>query len=435
VNRGVTVGRGFSARQWYTLALLALVYTCHIIDRTIVNIVLDPIKKEFRLTDFQLGMFSGLAFAIGTLVASIPLGTLADRYSRKVLLAACIVVWSSLTLTCGLASNYLMLLLSRFGVGMAEAGLQPTALSIVSDEIDRDRRSKAVAIVHVGIPMGTLVGFLAGGLIGQHFGWRVTLFLVGVPGLLLAAVVALTLTEPRREASKATNDERVKTREFIRILGSNRPLLHVVAGVATLWLSTTSSSAWLAPFLMRSHGASIALVGLILAGTVGIGGFAGNLLAGTLSQRLAVGRPDRLAGLACAGALLYFALGLVSLLTGNLALVVAALFLQMACFFLVFTPAYSLAMVIADARIRGRTAAVIAMGATVVGYGIGPQISGELSDLFRTSAGIESLRYAMVVMMTLMLWPATHFYLAKRSLQRSPSSIEMQPLASATQSS
>lgn len=405
----------FSGGQWYSLAVLALVYTCHLVDRTIVMIVLEPVKHEFGLSDFQLGVFSGVAFAAGTLVTTLPLGSLADRGSRKALLAGCIAVWSGLTLLCGMAVTYPMLLLARFGVGMGEGGLQPAALSLVSDAVRAELRGKAIAIIHLGLPLGTLLGFAAGGWVGQHHGWRAALLLVGAPGLLLALLVLLTLREPAR-AERREGDPLIGYTEFFRSLPANPAMLHLLAAMATLWLCTTTSSAWTAPFLMRTHHVSIVMASIILAGTVGGGGIAGNLLAARLSGSFAAGRPDRLAAVACAGALIFLACSMIALFAGALWVVVAALFVQMASFHLVATPGYSIAMTLADSRLRGRTAAILAMGATVIGYGLGPQLAGALSDGLRPYAGDQSLRYAMFTMMLILLWSATHLYLARQAL-------------------
>jgi predicted MFS family arabinose efflux permease len=410
---------GLTKKQRYMLIVLLLVYACHIVDRTIVLVLLDPIKKEYGLSDTQLGLFSGLAFALGTLAASLPLGTFADRGSRKSLLAACIGTWSAMTLLCGLAGNYLSLLLLRFGVGAAEAGLQPTALSMISDAVPASHRTKAIATVHMGIAIGTLIGFVAGGWVATHFGWRAALLIVGFPGLVLALVVALTIGEPARISNAADPAGQVSLAAFFALLWRDKALLHVVLAVAILWLCTSSSSAWWASFFLRSYELPLATIGVIMAGATGIGGLVGNFMSSVLSERLARGRPERLALLAFGGAAIYFPLSLVTLLAHNLVIVVTTLFLQMVCYFLIFSPAYSLAMGLAEARIRGRTAAIMAMGATVIGYGIGPQVVGLLSDVMQPTAGKESLRYALVIAMLIILWCAGHLLLAYRQLRAS----------------
>ena len=405
-----------TGRQLYMFSLLALVYACHLIDRTIVLVLLEPIKQEFSLNDTQLGLLSGSIFALGTLVAALPIGGLADRRSRTSLLAICIALWSGMTMLGGLATSFVSLLLLRFGVGAAEAGLQPTALSIVADASSSRQRARAVAVVHVGIPIGTLIGFVVGGWAAEHLGWRYALLVVGVPGLLLAALVALTLREPvRHESPEGT--AAISLGGFFAELWQSKPLLHVVLGLVLLWLCTSSTSAWLAPFLVRMHGLSLPTVGLVMAGTAGFGGLIGNLLSGTVVQKFANGRDDRLALVAACAALAYFPLSLVTFLSPSVTLLVITLFTQSIVYFMIFTPGYSLALDLASVRTRARTAAVISMGATAIGYGLGPQIVGILSDAFVPAFGTQSLRYAILVILLVMLWSGAHFAVAYRRLR------------------
>jgi len=420
VLEGDERGRGepLSAKQMYMFVVLALVYACHLVDRTIILVLLEPIKHEFQLNDSELGLLSGTVFALGTVVAALPLGTMADRRSRKRLLAVCIAAWSAMTLLGGLATSFVSLLALRFGVGATEAGLQPTALSMVADETTSKQRARAVAIVHVGIPVGTLVGFIAGGWIATHFGWRHALVLVGIPGLLLAAIVWLTLREPERQVEVAPTAVATLTlKEFFAELWQSRPLFHVVLGLIFLWLCTSSVSAFLGPFFIRMHHLPIATAALVMAGTAGVGGLIGNLLSGVVAQKFAQGRRDRLALIAALAGVAYFPLGVATFLVPNLYISVATLFTSTCVYFMVFTPGYSLAMDLADARIRARTAAVISMGATAIGYGLGPQIVGILSDLMAPALGAQSLRYALLVIIFVVLWSAGHFFAAYRRLR------------------
>lgn len=215
--------------QRYMFALLAVVYACHIIDRTIILVLLEPIKHEFNLNDSQLALLSGFIFAVGTLLAAFPIATLADRRSRKLLLAICVAAWSGMTLLCGFATGFMSLLLLRFGVGATEAGLQPTSLSLVADATTPGQRAKAVAIVHVGLSVGLIVGFVVGGWAAAHLGWRHALILVGGPGLVLAFVVALTLREPERHVATSEHPD-LKLAQFFGKLWRQKPLLHVVTG-------------------------------------------------------------------------------------------------------------------------------------------------------------------------------------------------------------
>ena len=411
--------------QLYMFAVLALVYACHLIDRTIILVLLEPIKHQFSLNDTQLGMLSGLIFALGTLIAALPLGTLADRHSRKMLLAGCIAVWSGMTVLCGFATGFLSLLFYRMLVGMAEAGLQPTALSMMADEARESQRPKAVAIVHIGIPIGTLLGFLLGGWVATNLGWQQALLLVGAPGILLAAVVLLTLREPvRQRTSSGEAGKDVPTSEFFRLLWRSKPLLHVVVGLVLLWLCTSSTSAWMPSFFIRMYGVDLTTVGLIMSLSAGGAGLVGNTLSGYLAQKVGGDRKDRLMLLAAGGAFCYFPLALVTLLSSSLILSVVTHFTQTIFYFMVFTPGYALAMDLADVRIRARTAALVSMGATAIGYGLGPQIVGFGSDLLRPIFDTQSLRWALVLMMLTVLWCGSHFILAWRHLSNESSAGE-----------
>jgi predicted MFS family arabinose efflux permease len=399
-----------------TLALLAVVYTCHLVDRTIVIALLEPIKSEFALTDTQLGLFSGLAFALGTVVAGVPLGALADRVRRKSLLAVCVALWSALTMLCGLAPTYFWLLLARFGVGAAEAGGQPTVMSIVGDSVPPDRRVAAVSIVHLGIPCGMLIGFLGGSFVAANFGWRSALFLVGLPGLLLAVIVHLVLKEPARGSTSGSAAPAISMREFVHELSVRRDLRHVILGLITLWFCTSAYSAWLNSFFIRSHHLDLKTAGMVSAFTVVVGGVLGNYLSGTMADKFSRGKSHRLALMAGIAALIHFPFSLLTMMASDFRVVMAAFLLQTIAYFAAFTPANGLAINLASSQIRGRVIAVIGVGSTLIGYGLGPQVVGLLSDAFNAWVGVESLRFALIATMFIILWSATHFFLAARAI-------------------
>ncbi|MET0377347.1 MAG: MFS transporter [Spongiibacteraceae bacterium] len=408
---------GHAGLPRYTLLLLMLVYTCHMVDRTVVIVLLEPIKHEFGLSDTQLGLFSGLAFALGAVMAGVPLGAMADRVRRKNLLAGCVALWSALTMLCGLAPAYLLLLLSRFGVGAAEAGGQPTIMSIVGDAVPAERRASAVGIVHLGIPFGMLIGFLGGGYIAAAFGWRSALLLVGFPGLVLAAVVHLTLKEPLRENQHAHNSAKaISLREFFAELRNRNDLRQIIFGLVTLWFCTSSYAAWLNSFFIRTHHLDLKTAGTVSAVVVIIGGIIGNYLSGKIADRVSEGQFHRLALVAAIAALIHFPLSVVTVMADDFRLVQVTFLLQTIAYFAVFTPANGLAINLATSQTRGRLIAVISVGSTLIGYGLGPQVVGLLSDYFSTWMGANSLRYALLVTMCIILWSAVHFLLAARAL-------------------
>jgi len=193
----------FSSRyRNYVLAVLFLGYVVNFIDRSILSILLEPIKIDLGLSDTELGLLGGLAFALFYATLGIPIASLADRWSRVKVLAISMVIWSGMTAACGLASNFIMLLLARIGVGVGEAGASPPSHSLISDYFPIETRATALSIYALGIPFGSMVGNFVGGWGAEEFGWRVTFYLVGVPGIFVALLIFMTLREPPRGMSE-----------------------------------------------------------------------------------------------------------------------------------------------------------------------------------------------------------------------------------------
>ena len=190
-----------AARQ-YALSVLVVVYTFNFIDRQILSILLQPIKDELGLSDTALGLLTGFAFALFYATLGIPIARYADRGNRRNLIALALAIWSGMTALSGLAQNFWQLLAARIGVGVGEAGCSPPAHSMISDYFPAERRATALGIYSLGIPVGILFGFLAGGWLNEFFGWRVAFFVVGIPGLLLAVLVRFSLREPPRGMRK-----------------------------------------------------------------------------------------------------------------------------------------------------------------------------------------------------------------------------------------
>ena len=186
----------------YALGLLCVVYVVNFVDRQVLSILLQSIKEDLGLSDLQLGLLSGTAFGLFYATLGIPIARLADRSSRKGVIAVCLAIWSAMTALCGTASGFATLLRYRVGVGVGEAGGSPPAHSMISDYFPPERRASALGVFSLGVPLGILVGFLAGGWLDEALGWRKAFIVVGLPGVLLAAVVALTLREPQRGHSE-----------------------------------------------------------------------------------------------------------------------------------------------------------------------------------------------------------------------------------------
>jgi predicted MFS family arabinose efflux permease len=190
-----------AARQ-YALGVLVVVYTFNFIDRQILSILLEPIKAELGLSDGQLGLLAGFAFAAFYATLGIPIARYADRSNRRTLIAAALAIWSGMTALSGLAQNFWQLLVARIGVGVGEAGCSPPAHSMLADYYPATQRATALGIYSLGIPVGIMFGFVAGGWMNEFFGWRAAFFVVGIPGVLLAVLVRFTVQEPERGMSE-----------------------------------------------------------------------------------------------------------------------------------------------------------------------------------------------------------------------------------------
>jgi len=251
-------------KRWLVFMLL-LVSIFSFADRAILAVLAQPIKEDLHLTDTDLGILQGLGFAILYSVLGVPLGWLAERTSRTRLIAICVGAWSIMTAVCGLATGFTSLLLGRIGVGIGEAGAQPSTGSLVADHFKPDRRASIMAIVTLGSPLGFLLGQSLGGWVASEWDWRVAFFALGFPGLLVALLVAFTLKEPPRGLAdgKMSTEPAPSLMTVIRYLLSKRTYLHLLAGTTIAGLTFNAVANFVLPFYLRSFDVSIAVVGAV----------------------------------------------------------------------------------------------------------------------------------------------------------------------------
>lgn len=404
------------------LFLLALMYADNFVGRQILAVMIEPIKQEFGASDSAMGLISGLAFAAVYAVLGLPAGRLADRLPRTRLLAASCLLWALATMACGLAGGFLVLVLIRMAVATAEAPATPTAFSLIADLYPPHRRSFAISCFTAAPTFAALIGLAGGAWLVETHGWRTTFILIGLPGLLIAALLAVTVREPQRgrwEINHVPAAPQGMLRTALELW--REPALRcllIAGGFCTL--SGYALAMWNASFLVRSHGLSLQQAGL-LAGLVG-GGVAaiGTLTSGWLTDRLAqrsrlwlIGIPllgNLIGGLAIAAYLLWPAGTLLH--WGALAVPTALLWCALACFFSVWwvAPSYTLITHLAAPDRRGTVMAMQTILSTILGVGLGPLATGMLSDLLLPAFGQESLRHALlatsatVVLPMLLLW-------------------------------
>jgi predicted MFS family arabinose efflux permease len=404
------------AYRWYCLAVLTLIYSCHFLDRAIVQLVVEPVRVEFQLTDSQLGLLTGLLFGIVFALSSIPMGMLVDRVNRRNMLAGVVLLWSGATAVCGFAQSFWTLLVARMGVGAAEAGGSPTSMSMIGDIFPPERRATAVGIFY----MNTVLGALAVALIGRHvaeaYGWRAAFLVAGLPGILLAILLLLTVKEPRRGGTDAAPAAPVPVGEALKTIATQPTLVALLIAVPLATMGVSAMGAWLSPFLMRVHHMSLSEAGDVLALASGPFAAAGALLGGALSDRLGKSNPARRFDLCAVAMLLSMPLVFgTTMATGTTLSVVCTVF-AFGIIFAVIPVGFGSMLVLTSAGMRGISASALQLVSNLVGYGVGPYAVGWLSDWH---GGPDSLRFAILtVILVSASASAIMFWVARRHVAR-----------------
>lgn len=402
----------------YVLGVLVVVYTFNFIDRQILAILFEPIKAELGLSDADLGFLTGFAFAAFYVTLGIPIARFADRGNRRNLIAAALVVWSAMTALCGLAQNFWHLLVARIGVGVGEAGCSPPAHAMISDYYPAERRATALGIYGLGIPLGILFGFLAGGWINEFFGWRAAFFVVGIPGILFAVVVRLTVREPPRGLAEGRSSavSQPSIVETARFLWSRPSFRHIALGGSLISIVGYAFNSWVPSFFVRSFGMTTGELGTWLGLILGIPGGIGIVLGGYLADRLGE-RDCRWRMWVVAVALLAMVPFSVAAFLADSAAAALALFVIPALLSNVFVATtFAQAQGLVGLRMRAVTAAILLLALNISGLGLGPYVVGLLSDALAARFGSESLRYALLSVSLVSSWAACHYFIAGRHL-------------------
>ncbi|TQV86274.1 MFS transporter [Exilibacterium tricleocarpae] len=401
----------------YVLAILTLVYTFNFIDRQILVILQESVKAELQLSDAQLGLLTGLAFAVFYVSLGIPIARWADRGNRRDIIALAITVWSGMTVLCGMAQNYLQLLLYRIGVGVGEAGCSPPAHSMISDYFPPQQRATAMSVYSMGVYIGILAGFLIGGWVNQMFGWRMAFFLVGAPGLLVALVLRLTVREPVRGMyDGGTEAAPPSFRATMAALWQLRSFRYFSLGTALAAFTSYGIGNFMPSFLIRFHGFDSLQTGASLALASGIGGGLGTICGGIIADRK--GAADKR---------WYLWVSVITQIM-NVPLILAGLFAGGATAALVFIfcatftgacylgPTLAITHTLVKPRMRAMASAVLFLILNLIGLGFGPLTVGLLSDFLVATHGAESLRYSMAIVALMALVAALCFFMGARRL-------------------
>lgn len=406
-----------------TLLLLTLAGTCSMMDRAIVNVALEPIRRDFGLSDAELGLIAGLAASACYGLASIPFGMLADYVNRRNLIALSLAIWSVMTGLCSFANGFGPLVLARMGVGLGEAGSGPATMSVISALFPPKSRASAVSVFYLCNPLGALLALAVGGFLIQSIGWRPTFLIAAVPGLAVSVTLMLVVREPARlEHPLASQRQLLKS--AVAFLVTHRALPHLLIAITLVTFASMAISAWAPSFFIRYHGMTIGSVGRVLGLSNGILGFAGVLVSGPAADFL--GRRDprlRLWGLATAS-LLLTPIVIVALLiepgAGAMTLYIVHVFFV----FLFTAPSTAITLSLAPAHLRGTVASIQFVGTFVLGMGLGPSLAGLLSTVLGGAFGSASLRWALVFDALVFSWAGLHYWLSARNLGPSSGSQE-----------
>lgn len=423
----------------YLLFALMLFYTSSFVDRAILHILAQPIKEDLGLSDAQLGVLGGIAFAALYAILGIPVARLAERRNRMAIISVALVIWSAMTMLCAVAVNFVQLALARAGVGIGEAACTPCAHSLIADSFPPQQRATAMSVYSLGVPVGTLLGALGGAWVADSYGWRMAFVAVGAPGLLLAMIAKLTIKEPVRGRYDPPAREYVPPlTEVLILLWRLRTFRHLAIGVSVSTMISAGAATFMAPFLLRGpFELSLTDVALITALLAGVAAILGTLLGGRLGD--AFGRRDPRYYLAIPAASYMLAAGLqvAALLQSNLSTLVGLLALGQLCCVMYLGPTFGVLHNMVEPRMRATAVAVVFVLTSLIGLGLGPVLVGWLSDFAgaRTvdaetwdgclsgvasvacrEASFQGVRFALASAALLYLWPAMHYFLASRTV-------------------
>lgn len=404
------------------LGVLVVVYVFNFIDRQILAILAPAIKADLGLSDTQIGALSGVAFGIFYATLGIPIARLADKYSRVNIISICLAIWSLMTALSGLANNFVQLLIARIGVGIGEAGGSPPSHSLIADYFSPDSRATALGIYALGIPIGILLGNLAGGWISEFFGWRNAFFLVGIPGIVLAVIMKMTVKEPPRGYSeiKPVEINHVPFLDVVKKMWGFKTFRYLSLGAGTQAFVGYGSIAWMPSFLTRAHDMSVGEVGTALGIIIGIFGGAGTLLSGMIGDRLGARDVRNYMLVPAYAFLIAVPTGAAVFLFNDLYLVLAIYTIPVFLVNLYTGPTFGMTQSLAPLAMRAAASALLLFIINIIGLVFGPTVVGILSDLFQSAAQMdttESLRVALLACNFVYLLSFYYYFKAAKTLE------------------
>jgi MFS transporter, Spinster family, sphingosine-1-phosphate transporter len=413
-----------------------VVLAFNLVDRLALGILLQDIKIDLSLSDTQLGLLTGIAFALFYSILGIPIARWADRGNRVTIISVTTALWSVAVALCGLAGNFVQLLMIRVGVAVGEAGCLPPAHSLIADYFSRAERPRAVSRYMLGSSLSLIVGYFIAGWLNEWYGWRVTFVILGLPGIALAILAKATLREPRahtddRSPRPGASDQLTSPRqaedvqptqprikEVCRVLWRNHTFRHLLFCFAVWQFFGYGILQWQPAYFIRSHGLQTGQLGALFATFYGLGGLLGTFLGGELAARWAANN-ERLQLRAMAIANLSFgAISAAIYLAPTIHLAFTFLAIAAVGGAVVHGPLFATVQTLVPPQMRAMSIAIMFLFANLIGMGLGPLAAGMLSDFFRAWAGEESLRYSLLALCPGYALVAWHLWHASSTVAR-----------------
>jgi predicted MFS family arabinose efflux permease len=404
------------AERWYVLIIMMLVYTLSIADRYVLSTLLGPISKELNLTDTGAASL-GIPLALFYVTMGIPLSWLCDRTNRRTLLAASVAVWSLMTTLTGYTRGYFDLLLARIGVGVGEAGGTPACNSIIADYFPPNRRSMAMTVFALGAPIGAWLGSDIAGYVSTQHGWRAAFLVLGIPGIVLALIVLVTVKEPKRgRLDVVTEDKSPTVMETMKFLWSQKSAVHSImgSGISALW---GWGLMWFTPvFLQRTYQMDEGAAGGLLGQIYLVGGIGASLITAYIVARPTYTDPRKIARLLAVVTAVATIPSFLAYWTHDLGFAKLMWWIFIPAIYFYIGPAFALCQNLAAPKMRAMAVAISLLIANLLNLIVAPWIVGSLSDYFAGPAGADadSLRMAQLILAPTGFWAAWHYWRAEK---------------------
>ncbi|MEM9300709.1 MAG: MFS transporter [Pseudomonadota bacterium] len=412
---------GIFASRGYILFILVVVYTFNFLDRQIIGILAVPIKEDLGLSDTQLGLMGGLAFALFYTGLGIPVAMLADRFSRTWIMTIALTVWSAMTAVCGLAQNFWQLFLARLGVGIGEAGGVAPAYSLISDYFPPEQRARALSIYSFGIPIGSAAGIIFGGYIASTIDWRVAFFVVGIAGIAIAPIFRLTLKEPIRGGMDPGDREPPAAAglgDILRKLASKPSFWTMSLGAACSSMMGYGIFFWLPSFFVRSYGLTLLDASLFFGAVLLFGGVLGIWVGGWAADRFGRAKRSAYALIPAVAFLATIPFYVIGVLSPTLVVTFTVLLLPIALGLAWLGPVISAIQHLVPPNMRSTASAVFLFINNLLGIGLGTYLIGAVSDALTSRFGDDALKYSILAGTSFYLLAAIFFFASMKNLER-----------------